>query len=178
MPIQYLAKRVKKFFVYRVLSLDDTPHRIALGVAIGIFVTWTPTIGLQMALTIALSLLLRANKFVGVPFVWLSNPFTLVPVYGPNYMVGSWILGGNYTWSTFTNAIAEATACEGGWWATTCAWLNATMSIFAPLWLGSIIVGLALALISYPAIYWGVVAYRRHKRLTHLADTEQNKNPQ
>ncbi len=178
MPIQYLAKRIKKFFIFRVLSLDDTPHRIALGVAIGIFVTWTPTIGLQMALTVALSLLLRANKFVGVPFVWLSNPFTLVPVYGPNYLLGSWILGGNYTWSTFISTIEEATACEGGWLATMGAWWNATMSIFAPLWLGSIIVGLVLGLITYPAIYWAVVAYRRHKSLSRPADMGQDKTPQ
>lgn len=178
MPIKFVAKRIKRFFVYRVLSLDDTPHRIALGVAIGIFVTWTPTIGLQMVLAVALSLLLRANKFVGVPFVWLSNPFTVVPIYGPSYMLGSHMLGGKYTWSAFTGAIAEASQYDGGLIDKMCAWLTATLPIIAPLWLGSVVVGLALALVTYPAIYWGVGAYRRHRSLTHPADLRQDKKSQ
>ena len=97
MPIlkstKYLLGRIERFLIYRVMSLDDTPHRLALGVAIGIFVTWTPTIGLQMVITFLLSALFRANKFVGVPFVWISNPLTIVPIYGPNYLVGCWLLG-------------------------------------------------------------------------------------
>ena len=83
MPLRFLANKIKRFFIYRVLGLNDTPHRIALGLAIGIFVTWTPTIGFQMVLTVVLSTLFRANKFVGVPFVWISNPLTVVAIYGP-----------------------------------------------------------------------------------------------
>ena len=84
MPYRYVWQRLKDFIVHKVLRLDDTPHRIALGVAIGFFVTWTPTIGIQMILVVALATLLKANKLVGVPFVWISNPFTIVPIYGPN----------------------------------------------------------------------------------------------
>jgi len=51
----FVGKRLKRFLVHNVLHVDDTPHRIALGVAIAIFVTWTPTIGFQMLLTIALA---------------------------------------------------------------------------------------------------------------------------
>jgi len=98
MPLRFIAKRIEKFFIYRVLHVDDTPHRIALGVAVGIFVTWTPTIGFQMILTVLLSWLLGANKLVGVPFVWISNPVTLPPIYGPNCYVGSLILGGRFSW--------------------------------------------------------------------------------
>ena len=90
---KFIAAKIERFLVYRVLSINDSPHRIALSVAIGIFITWTPTIGLQMMLTIALCFLLRANKLVGVPFVWISNPLTIVPIYAPNYFVGCWILG-------------------------------------------------------------------------------------
>ena len=78
MPHRYLIKRFRRWFIYRVLHVDDTPHRIALGVAVGIFVTWTPTIGLQMLLCILISALVGANKFVGLPFVWLL----LRPVHG------------------------------------------------------------------------------------------------
>ena len=96
MPVRFILNRTKRFFIFRVLHVDDTPHRIALGVAVGIFVTWTPTIGAQMLLTVLLSWLLRANMLVGVPFVWISNPLTVVPIYGPSYVLGRWIVGGEY----------------------------------------------------------------------------------
>lgn len=161
MPIRFIAGKIERFFVYRVLSLNDTPHRIALGVAIGIFVTWTPTIGAQMALTVALCLLLRANKFVGVPFVWISNPATIVPIYGPNYVVGCWLLGEGYKGM---EALREAMSLTGGllewlgrfWWAT--------RDIIVPLWLGSLIVGLVLGVISYVAIYLAVINFRRQRQ--------------
>ncbi|HKI70697.1 MAG TPA: DUF2062 domain-containing protein, partial [Verrucomicrobiae bacterium] len=91
-----MTRRIERFFVYRVLHVDDTPHRIALGVAVGIFVAWTPTVGFQMILTIILATLLRANKLVGIPFVWISNPFTLGVIYYPNYLLGKFILQGDY----------------------------------------------------------------------------------
>jgi len=68
-------------FVDRVLQVHDTPHRIGLGVATGIFVAWTPTVGFQMALTVALAWLVGANKVVGVPFVWISCPPTYFATY-------------------------------------------------------------------------------------------------
>jgi uncharacterized protein (DUF2062 family) len=166
MPVRYVLNRLKRFFVYRVLHVDDTPHRIALGLAIGIFVTWTPTIGLQMLLTIALSWLLRANKAVGVPFVWISNPLTVPPIYGPNYLVGCWILGGDYDWHRFW-AFAKAVASGGSWIERFNAGWQAMLQIFWPLWLGSIVVGLILGTMTYFATRFAVVKYREHWHRRH-----------
>ena len=164
MPIRYVVNRVKRFFIFRVLHVNDTPHRIALGVAIGIFVTWTPTIGFQMLLTVALAWLLRANKLVGVPFVWISNPLTMVPIYLPNFALGRWLLRNNYESPDFAKAL---TVGGGSWleaWLNrTSAWWSETMKVFAPLWLGSLIVGLVLGVTTYFLIRYAVVAYRRHR---------------
>ena len=168
MPIRFVARRIERFFIYRVLHVDDTPHRIALGVAIGIFVTWTPTIGLQMVLTIALATLLRANKFVGVPFVWISNPLTIMPVYGPSYLVGGLILGEDYTWSRFLDALAGATQLTGSWPQKVQAYWNAFWPIFPPLWIGSIVVALLLGAITYVVIRYAVVGYRKRRELRRL----------
>ncbi|MFP4356535.1 MAG: DUF2062 domain-containing protein [Phycisphaerae bacterium] len=161
MPHRLIWDKFKRFLVYRVLSLDDTPHRIALGVAIGMFVAWTPTIPFQMALTVALSALLGANKFVGLPFVWISNPLTILPIYGPNYLIGCWLLPGEQKWSKFTEAMAGAMNFGQGFWSTLHSWWSATMAIFLPLWLGSIIMGLLVGCLSYVLIYWGVIRFRR-----------------
>ncbi len=153
----FVGKRLKRFLVHNVLHVDDTPHRIALGVAIAIFVTWTPTIGFQMLLTIALAWLLGANKVVGVPFVWISNPVTYVPIYLPNYYVGRWILGSKVPPPNFGRVLLVS----GGWLETVSTWWSATWHAALPLWLGSVLVGLVVSVPTYFATYRAVVVYRR-----------------
>ncbi len=162
MPYKFVVKKIKRFFIYRVLHVDDTPHRIALGLAIGIFITWTPTIGLQMVLTVLLAALMRANKLVGVPFVWISNPITALPLYGFNFLVGRWVLPGSYPWKLFQDSVANAVRFNGGWIDRIIAWWQATWFVFAPLWVGSILMGLILATVSYFVTRCAVVTYRKH----------------
>lgn len=172
MPLRFLAQRLERFFIYRVLHVDDTPHRIALGVAIGIFVTWTPTIGLQMILTVALSWLLGANKLVGVPFVWISNPLTMVPIYGTNTVIGNWLIGGRgEPW----RALARAVRLRAGFIERMQAWWEATWQIFWPLWTGSILVGLVLATITYFFVRRAVHLYRRHLELRRQRASQRGK---
>ena len=162
--VKNLMARLERFFVYRVLHLDDTPHRIALGVAIGIFVAWTPTIPFQMVSTVALCWLFRANKLVGVPFVWISNPFTLVPIYGPNLLLGQWILGrrmGDFS------AFDRALQCDGGFWDIARAWYDAIQPVFVELWLGSLIVATLLGIGTYFTLYRIINVSRRKLHAWH-----------
>ena len=87
-----LYRRVSSFVVHHILHTDDSPSRIARGVAIGMFMAWLPLMGLQMLLVLAFSFIFRANKVVGLPVVWISNPFTLGPIYYPGYLLGSALL--------------------------------------------------------------------------------------
>jgi uncharacterized protein (DUF2062 family) len=159
MPHRYLWKRLKDSFVHRVLHVDDTPHRIALGVAIGIFVTWTPTVGLQMVLAVMLAWLCRANKLVGVPFVWISNPLTLAPIFLPNYYIGRWILGSDVPPPDFSQVVNAS----GGWLDRVHTWWSITWQALLPLWIGGLLVGTALGFMSYFFTYQVVVVYRRKR---------------
>ena len=182
MPHKYLWRKTRHFVVHSILGLDDTPHRIAMGVAIGIFITWTPTIGLQMILVVSLATLLRANRLVGVPLVWISNPLTLVPIYGPSYYFGMKLLGGDYTWAGFLEAIEHGMQDQESWWGNVVHWWEALERVFWPLWTGSLIVGFVLAVLAYVATYYGVIGYRKqHPHLMRLgtapAATEADEEP-
>lgn len=158
--VRMIARTVERFFIYRVFSLDDTPHRIALGAAVGIFVAWTPTLGIQMFLTVALAWLLRANKFVGLPFCWVTNVLTIIPIYGPSLLLGRWLLGkdiGDFS------ALYKAMRVSGGLVERMQSWFKAINPIFLELWIGSIILGLAMSISTYFIILNMTIAYRRRR---------------
>ena len=88
------SNRLIRFLKFRILHVDDSPHRIALGAAAGLFVAWTPLLGVHILMAWGLSFVLRANKLVSLLFVWVSNPFTLIAIYYPNYVVGRMVVAG------------------------------------------------------------------------------------
>jgi uncharacterized protein (DUF2062 family) len=61
---------------------------MARGVAIGLFIALTPTVGLQTVLMLVFCLLLRGNFPVAFAVSWISNPITLGPLYLGYYLVG------------------------------------------------------------------------------------------
>ena len=68
-------------YVQRILHINDTPEAIALGAAVGMFIGMTPTVGIQMVLMVIVGTVIRANRLAGVAMVYVSNPFTVLPIY-------------------------------------------------------------------------------------------------
>jgi len=163
MPLARINRRLRDFFVNRVLGVHDTPHRIALGVAVGIFVTWMPVIGFQMILIVAFSILLRANKVVGVPFAWITNPATLW-IYIPNYFLGCWLLGSAYEPGKLMHGLMCAFGpSERDLWGRLDGILETLRAVAVPLFLGSAIVGAVLGAITYFLVRRAVIQYRRFR---------------
>ncbi|MCC7335469.1 MAG: DUF2062 domain-containing protein [Pirellulaceae bacterium] len=153
-------KRAKDFCVYKVLHADDPPHRLALGIAVGMFVTFTPLIGFQMLLSVTLAWMLRANKLVGIPLVWISNPATAIPIYYPCYRLGCVLLGGkvdNEKWTEWQQLQADPTTT---WGITIKFWWEGLMDIIPPLCLGCVVVASALGVLSYYISLLAIRSYR------------------
>lgn len=148
---------LRRFMVHGVLHADDPPHKLALGIAIAVFFAFTPTIGFQTVLALFFAWLLRANKVVGVPIVWISNPATIVPIYYPCYRLGLWILDqpgkGKLWWK-------ELAYPPQGWWEGIQFYWGRTLEIWMPLWLGCMIVATLVGVTSYFVTRGMIVAYR------------------
>ena len=69
-------RRAFEYIMLRIKRMPDTPHRIALGVAIGIFVTFSPFFGLHFIYAAALALIIRANVLVSLIATFFGNPIT------------------------------------------------------------------------------------------------------
>lgn len=86
------SRPLLRFVKFRILHIDDSPQRMARGIAIGFFVAYLPVLGLHMLLALVIAGLLRANKALAVMAVWICNPFTLAMIYYPCYRLGHMVL--------------------------------------------------------------------------------------
>lgn len=148
--------------LYRMLREKDRPHRIALGAALGAFVGMMPIMGIQMIAVTALALPLRANLKASLIGVWISNPVTFLPMYYGNYRFGLLIVGGEERNQEMFARILE-TAADWDWgdvFNSSIRLFDLGTDVLIPLWLGSVILGTALAVPTYALIYRAVVRYR------------------
>lgn len=160
-PSRLAWQWLMRFLKHRVLHVEDSPHRIALGVALGLAVAWTPAIGLQTVILILLGWLVRANIMAGMPFLWLSNPLTVVAVYAPSYHLGCRLVGADAGGGNFVGDVSGAMGLSGGFVEKVQAWWRVTAPYAGPLWVGSMIMAVLIGALAYVATYWAVVAYRR-----------------
>jgi uncharacterized protein (DUF2062 family) len=75
-----------------VLHLDDSPVRIALALAVGVFISCTPFYGLQTLLSLGVATLFRLNKVAMITGTWLNLPWFAPLVYGLALRVGTLIV--------------------------------------------------------------------------------------
>lgn len=135
--------------LYATLRLPTTPHQIALGVAIGAFVSVTPTMGVQMAVAGALAAMAGRSVRAALPVVWISNPLTAVPLFYVTYWLGRLF----WPWAPglSTHELSAAVADASGSWA---AMGSLGGQLAAPLCIGGVVLGAALAAIAYPLTRW------------------------
>ena len=65
---------------------------VTKAIAIGLFWAFIP-MPMQMLAVIATTAFLRFNVPISISMVWLSNPFTMPPMYYMEYLTGNFILG-------------------------------------------------------------------------------------
>jgi uncharacterized protein len=78
----------------RLLALDDPPERTALAFAVGVFIAFSPFLGLHTLLATLVAFLFRFNKLAIYTGTFINNPFlTLVPIIFASYGLGARLLG-------------------------------------------------------------------------------------
>ena len=80
----------------KLLREEKEPRKVARGFAIGAAIAVTPTVGVQTALALLLSLITRSSKVAAVAATIILNPIGYIPP-GPwavaNYYVGAFLIG-------------------------------------------------------------------------------------
>jgi uncharacterized protein len=137
-------------------------HSVSGAFGVGLFWAFVP-MPFQMVPAAACSIYFRVNLPISVGLVWISNPFTLAPIFFFCYKVGTWILDRPLKKFDF----------ELSW-----AWLtNELGQIWQPFLLGCFLVGSVAAVVGYFAIHelwrWHVIRdweRRKQKRVTRITN--------
>jgi len=120
---------------------------VAKGVAIGLFCAFLP-MPFEMVPAIFLAILMGGNMPFAIAGVWLSNPVTWVPLYTPCYLLGAKIM------QLQPIALAKITLLEAS-------------THYVALWLGCLIMGLSLSILTHFLISYlwrSQVRQRWHRR--------------
>jgi len=164
---------VLRFVKFRLLHVDDSAQQMARGIAVGVFVAYSPFLGLHMLLALILAQLVRANKAVAVMAVWLSNPLTFAFIYYPSYLLGRLILPllhqkpqvePEQMREIFTRTFSPSYMLAHIW--TVDYWKQA-VAVFTKIGietcLGGVILGLIAAFVSYWLAFYFILGYRSRK---------------
>ncbi len=158
--------RARRFLAQKVLHTNDTPHAIALGAAIAALVAFLPLIGLQTIIAVGLAALLRANKAICIPIVWITNPFTLWPIYGACFGLGRVILASPFgeDRTVVFSKLQQQRAIDifdPTFWK---GLFHNLATLGLDLWVGCIVVGTVAGIIFYFVARRGVSTYRERRR--------------
>ncbi|HBG20222.1 MAG TPA: hypothetical protein DDY32_13365 [Desulfobulbaceae bacterium] len=136
-----------------VLKLRSSPRAIAGGLGVGMFIAFTPTVGLQVILALIAATICNVNRPAAIVPVWITNPVTVAPVYTFNYWLGTFFYPGPplaEVSKVFTD-IGRALATLDVWdlKEPVVAMLQMGKEILIPLTIGSIAIGIVLGILTY-----------------------------
>lgn len=174
--LEYLGHRVKR--------LPDTPHRIALGFAFGVFVSFTPLFGFHIFLGVAMAWAFRANIVASLIGTIAGNPLTTPFIAAISLALGRRILGHGVTGRDF-GRIAEAfsQAAVGIWQSVlslfgigTSQWGKLSLFFYDMVWpyfVGGLLPGLVASIGSYYLVRPLIAAYQLRRRARMLARAKE-----
>ena len=139
-------------------------HRrgVALGVALGIGIGVFP-LPLQMPAAMLAAVALRANVAAAAAATWLTNPFTMAPIWGLSAYLGSFVVPQKVAASPSHGMVPWAWTSPATWpaalWEQITSWGPALL-------VGFPIAGVMLGLAAYAIVYlgWAVLIKRERRR--------------
>lgn len=180
-------KRAASYVWHRLRRLPDTPHKIARGVGIGVFISFTPFFGLHFVLAILLSLLIRGNALAALLATFFGNPVTFPFIAGASLTLGHWILQDNLDPAEHKSVLRLFGQAAGDFWykfkalfgGASVDWSNLQdfmMQVFLPYLVGGFVPGMVLGLTGYFLTVPVITAYQKRRRVKLLSRWKERRS--
>jgi uncharacterized protein (DUF2062 family) len=151
-----MVARVKNKFK-ELLHLSDSPRKIALAFAVGVFIAFSPILGFHTIMVLLAAWLFRLNPVALLAGAFVNNPWTFTPLYGLCLWFGVYLYGGS---SAFPQV----------------SWEHLTFVVFVknlkpyigPFVLGTTIIGIIFAVLSYFLAYLLICRLKESKKKAEI----------
>ncbi|WP_112321815.1 DUF2062 domain-containing protein [Oceanibium sediminis] len=177
-------RRAIEYFAHRVKRLPDTPHKIALGFACGVFVSFSPLFGFHFLYAALVALIVRGNVLAACLGTLMGNPVTFPLIASAALTLGRQVygLGGSGTEvhgvkDSFFGALAglwESLLSLVGYgepaWGTLSIFFY---EVFLPYYVGGLVPGLITAGVCYFVSRPLVAAYQQRRRSRLLLKAQE-----
>jgi uncharacterized protein (DUF2062 family) len=164
-----------QYFFKRVLRLSAEPKVVALGFAAGAFASCTPFIGLHFILAFALAFVIGGNLIASALGTSIGNPLTFPFIWATTYKIGSYILGSEPQKSPNQLddlATGPSTYSVEGFQS----FFDSYLPYLQPMLVGSIPLGIVVALLTYFMTHQAVLRYQLHRQNVILAKAEMSRS--
>lgn len=156
--------RTGKYYYLKLLRMRGTPHSLALGAAIGVFVGITPTIPLHTIAVLLLTILSRSSFLAGlITSLLVCNPLTYVPQYYLALKIGNLVTPYELNWARIKEVL-EVVLSDASFKERLQPVISLGYEAIFVMLAGGFLLALPLALGSYYLIYNLIVTYRRKRR--------------
>jgi uncharacterized protein (DUF2062 family) len=136
-------------WIARLKNYEGNPRKIALGVAIGVFIGVTPLFPFHTVIALLLAMLLKGSKIGAAAGVWVSNPVTLPFFYIITYKTGALFLEGTPDVNISQQSFSD--------------FVHAGLDITHAMIMGSIVIGIVLSIAAYLATLQLISALRKRR---------------
>ena len=149
----------------QLLHTHDTPHRTAGAYALGVFLGFSPVLGLHAVLGLALAFVFRLNRVAVILGVYSNLPWLVPAYYTLATVAGAAILGVDVQPKALEEAIREISNASWGQYSRLARSLAPLIWAFV---LGSSIGAVVLAAVAYRVSLVMILAHR--KRISQQSD--------
>lgn len=169
-------RRAFEYIGHRIKRLPDTPHKIALGFACGIFVSFSPLFGFHFVYAALCALIVRGNMLAALSGTFFGNPLTFPLIATVSYRLGHDLLGLSVDEAEVLGLMDAIFAGVGGTWHSFLslfglsepAWADVNeffKGVVLPYFVGGIIPGLVTSVVCYFLSRPLIAAYQARRRL-------------
>jgi uncharacterized protein (DUF2062 family) len=159
--------------VRRLLAIDDPPERTALAFSIGVFIAFSPFLGLHTLAATALAFAFRFNKIAIYAGTFINNPFlTLVPIILASYAVGALLLGRPLGLPPESMELLRSPhLLTGEWWGKL---FSSGGNVLLPFFIGGMVLSVVCSSIAYPLTLRFL--RRRKKRNSEVSKQQESES--
>jgi uncharacterized protein len=158
--------RWARYQYVKLLRINDTPEKIAGGLALGVAIGILPSFGLGIIVAVFVAALIRVNKVSALIGTLIMNPWTAPFFWGVSYLAGSLMLGNDLSGAI---SVVRELKGQGDLWENLLA-----KRLLLPYIAGNAVVTAASAAFSYVACIYTVRTYRRAKARRRAGKTKMN----